>query len=383
MFEETLKEIVPGIEVSCTTHLISSNNFPPLLDQNEYADMLYPFLKQKFNKHHFSLFSEEVLEKDLIFQDDKKDTPPPKEIQDLISVLQSGTTLKSVYDKYTNANNFVYIFLLYIFLKGNVYFSSSSFNTNHYLYERYRSLDKFIEKTPSKKFFSIVAGIPISSPEEIKASYLSFVQYNHPDKIGPDMPENFINLVTKIYKKIQDMSQRLTDMNIKNQEEKEKKHQSFQREMLVAEKKKICERYLSNKQYKEAFALISSISSNIISENIQYQLLYLWLHFETKDIKTDIHKVHEYMKNVQAINKDLRKETLYHYVLGLYHENKNNYSQAKMCFENAKLTEPSFQPCYPAINRCSLVLLKEDRAKKTIFSKAINYVKEKIEKKGA
>ena len=383
MLVEALKKISPGMDVSFTTHLISADkNSSPLIDQNEYASVLYPFFKKNFKNHHFPVFDEDVMKQKLVFQGDTTENNIPQDIQDLIRDLQSGATLTSFYNKHADNSTF-YIFLLYVFLRGNVYFSASHLNTNHHLYERFRNLDRFIQKTPSKKLFSIIAGTPVFDPTKIKSIYLSFLQYNHPDKLSLNMPEDFMNLITGINKKMQYLGQRFTDKHIINQEEQVKKQESLEQEILVAEKKKICERYLTNKQYKEAFALINTLSSKVISENVHYQFFYLWLHFECKSIKMEIQKVHEYMKHIQAISQDLRKETLYHYCLGLYHESKHRYDQAKLCFENTKLIDPSFQPCYPAINRCTLRLLKEEQAQKTMFSKVVSFIKQKIDKKGA
>ena len=57
---ETLKEIKSGIDISVEFNLHSSsseNNFI-LLEQTEYADLVFLFLKQKFNNQLFSLFDE-------------------------------------------------------------------------------------------------------------------------------------------------------------------------------------------------------------------------------------------------------------------------------------------------------------------------------------
>ena len=72
------------------------------------------------------------------------------------------------------------------------------------------------------------------------------------------------------------------------------------------------------------------------------------------------------MKNIQKHIRNLQKDKLCHYVFGLYYESKQYYEQAKLSFEKAKILDPSFQPCYPAIKRCSLYLL-EKKQKSHLF----------------
>ena len=143
---ETLKEIVPGIEIAFTIQLNTQESISfALLDQNEYSDFIFLFLKQKFNNHLFALFDEEIMKKSLTFEDHSKKYL--SEVEGFISDLKSGMKLKGIYNKYLNDKNSFCTYLLYILLKGNVYFSGSGTNIKYnYLYERYKSLCDFIIK---------------------------------------------------------------------------------------------------------------------------------------------------------------------------------------------------------------------------------------------
>ena len=370
---EALKEIVPGMEVSFTVNLtVPEKDSFLLLNHSEYANLIFFFLKQKFNNHLFPLFNEEVMKKSLTFEGNVSHCLPEAEI--FLSDLKSGMKLKGIYNKYTNDKSSFCIYLLYILLKGNVYFSESSMNIKYYyLYERYQSLYKFIEKiNKSQKIFLYFSGLPSINVYTAKNAYLNFIKHNHPDKFAFDLPKDLLNLIDKVLLKMKYFYDFISDPNVRTSEEKKKKQVAIKEEILFTEKKKIFERYLEKKQYEQAFVLIESIPQKAIDEDIYWQLLYLWLDFENTNKKIEIVKVREYMKNVQKKANELTNEKLYHHILGLHYKKKNIYRQAQTCFLKAKALDPSFQAPYTGINQCSLELLKEKQNKNPLVFKLIN-----------
>ena len=389
MLVETLKEIVPGIEIPFSIHLITPEGHPLLLlNQNEYADLVFSFLKQKFNNHLFSFFSEEIMEQNMVFENNFESYIP--EVEGFVTDLKSGMKLKGVYNKYINDKNAFCSYFFYILLKGNVYIFQSSLNIKYdYLYERYQNLYKFMNgfKKP-EQFFSYLNGTPGISKidvKEIKAAYFYFMKHNHPDKFSVDMPQDLLDLMNKILSKMKYFYDLSSDPNLKAKEAEKDKKQEIQKAVLFTEKKKICERYLENQQYTEAFSLMESIPKKIVDKEIYWQFFYLWLYFEDNNVEMDANRIHEYMKNIQAQARNLTKEKLYHYTLGLYHERKKNYKQAQFCFTKAKFLDPSFQSCYPAMNRCSLEVIREQQSSQSVFSKlmkSFNDLRKKQKKTG-
>lgn len=389
MLIETLKEIIPGIEIPFSVHLITPEKDPLLLlNQSEYADLVFSFLKQKFNNHLFSYFNEEIMEQSVIFENSLKNYIP--EVESFISDLKSGMKLKTIYDKYINDKNIFYSYFFYTLLKGNAYISQSNLNIKYYyLYERYQSLYKFMNqfKQP-EKFFSYLngsPGVPQVNVEEIKATYFYFIKHNHPDKFSFDVPQDLLDLISKILSKTKYFFDLSSNPALKAKSDEKKKKEEIQTAVLFAEKKKICERYLENNQYMEAFSLMETIPKKTVDKEIHWQFFYLWLYFESNDEEVDANQVHEYMKNIQAQSRSLTKEKLYHYTLGLYHESKKNYKQAQACFKKTKLLDPSFQSCYPAMNRCSLELIREQQSSQPVFSKlmkSFNGLRKKQKKTG-
>ena len=176
-------------------------------------------------------------------------------------------------------------------------------------------------------------------------------------------------MINKVLSQMKHFYDICCDPTLKMQEDKKMKQKNVEREIILTEKKKIFERHLTKEQYEQASSLISSIPQKAIDKEIHWQLLYLWLYFKSESKNIDMGAVYKYMKNIQKHMRDLQKDKLCHYVLGLYYENKKYYEQAKISFEKAKILDPSFQPCYPAIKKCSLYLLEKKQKSQSFMGK--------------
>ena len=353
MLVDTLKEIVPGIEISLKINLIQNEkDFSYLLNQSECADLMFFFLKQKFNNHLYSLFDEEVMKRSLIFD---KDFPEClKEIEPFLLNFKSGMKLKAIYNKYLNNKNSFCTYLLYILLKGGVYFSESGSNTKYnYLYERYNSLSKFIDKNKkeSKKLFLI-------NKINSKNNQVAFLINNHPDKFPIDLPKDLLDLMDKTFFKVRNLQE--------NESTIDEKKSKMQNTIHLTEKRKVFERYMEKNQYEQASSLINSISEETINFSFDWQILYIWLHHKNTDINIK-NKINTYIKSLQTYANDFKKNKLYFYILGLYHQKKQNYTMAKSMYEKTKTLDPSFQPCYEGINKCFIEILKERKKENNSF----------------
>ncbi|MCZ0932364.1 MAG: response regulator [Oligoflexia bacterium] len=372
---ETLKEITSGVKISVDFNLrsLSSEKNFVLLERSEYADIVFLFLKQKFNNQLFSLFEEDIMNKHLVFKDECVSYLP--EIESFIADLKSGIKLKGIYDKYIGDKNLFCFYIIYILLKGNVYLSESNVNVKHqYLYERYKKLYNFIKKAKTvKEVFMKLSGAGDNkalNPAEVKLIFNDFLQHNHPDKIGYDLPSSFLNIVNKTITTLKNKYERENDPNFMLAMEEKRKKDQIEQEILLNEKKKIIERDLETKNYKKAYSLLESVPKEVLNQETEWQLIYLWFHFKNKELfEKNKEEVHKFMKVIQAKKRDLQKNKLFCFVLGLYHFNKNNYGQASVYFNQTKDLDPSFQPSYPEIKKCSVVLLKEKKSTQSFMEK--------------
>ena len=372
---ETLKEITPGLEISVDFNLrnYSKKDGFVLLEQSEYADIIFLFLKQKFSNQLFSLFDEDIMDKHLIFKNKVSGYSP--EIEDFIADLKSGIKLKGIYDKYMGDKNLFCFYIAYILLKGNVYLSEDKINMKHkYLYERYQKLYNFISKAKTaKEVFMKLSDTPNNrqiNQTEIKLILNDFLQYNHPDKIGYGLPSSFLNIVNKTIITLKNRYERENDPNFMMKVEEKKRKEQIEQEILLSEKKKILERELEMRAYKKAYSLLKSVPIKILDQETDWQLIYLWFYFKNEELfEKNQSEVHKYMKIIQAKKRDLQQNKLFHFILGLYHFNKKNYEQAHIYFMQAKDLDPSFQPSYPEIKKCSMLLLKQKKESQTFIEK--------------
>ena len=403
LLTEVLKTISPEMDISFHINLeVSKRNSFNLLNRNEYADFVFFLLNQKFNNQLFSLFDKNIMDKTLIFNGAVKDFLP--EVQPFLLNLKSGMKLKAIYNKYINDQHSFCTYILYILLKGNIYFSESSLNIKyHHLHQRYKSLFNFMEKTKSAKeifsYFSYKESVlnqnasqkflkdfnnryPVLDIDSkiAKTVYFDFVKYNHPDKFPFDLPEDILSLMNKTLLKMQSFYDFLSDPELKLEQEKQKKKKVIEQEMIFAEKKKIFERYMEHKNYAKAFSLLKTIPKTVIDKEIEWQFLYLFLYYESKQ-RFKLENNVDYLKNIQKSGSEYKSNKLYHQILGLHYEQTQDYQKAKRCFLAARSLDPSFQSAYFGMDRCARSLLREKHKNQPLALKFIRFLKETKEKK--
>ncbi len=373
---ETLKSVSPDADISLAFNLVSHKEESfDLLNQSEYASLMLALLREKFSQPLQALFDKEAMAASLVFKN--KFLKYPSEIQPLVSALQSGMRLKGAYSKLSQNQSSFYASVFCILLKGAVYLSENTDNLKYNnLYERFQSLNRFVEQTKQpERLFSHLSALPHSSAisaQEIKHAYSYFIKHNHPDVLPSHLPKNLLSLIDKTLSQIKLSYDLACDPDSKKHVDKKLQEKQMEKEILVTEKKKICERHLEEEKYDQAFALIQSVPPAVLDSETYWQLLYLWLYFKDKSHRIKKEAAHKHMKHIQIKRRDLQKDKLCQYVFGLYHESKQNDELAKTFFERAKVLDPSFQPCYSAIKKCSLRLLRKKQENQTILDK-INF----------
>lgn len=358
MLIQAFKEITPDSKVSLDFQIFKSEKqLIPVLDQNEYGDLIFLLFKRNFNSQLSSFFDDELMNRSLVFQD----TGHVYLFEDktFIDDLKSGIKLKGLY-KNTKDKNLFQLHILYLLLKGGVYVSGQNMSVkNHYLIERYKSLESFIDKS-KKKSDVFLKMHPFPAREltqaEIKECYNNFLKKNHPDSIGYNMPKDLIDQIEKTLHALKKAYEIETDPLLKMKMSEEKKKKVVEEAILLNTKSKIIQRYLAEGNYEKAFSLIKTITDKEFSEDLELQIIYLWLYFKAKD-KFELSKSRsvQYMKNIQVNKSTLQTNKLLHYVFGLYYVNKEQYERAIRSFDNSKKLDPSFTPSYEDAKKCSVM----------------------------
>lgn len=383
MFMKAISEIMFNMRVSFDMDISSfAKQGFAVMSCDEYEDWAIDRLNTISEDDLFPLLDKDMLGKNLVFQEGAKNKKKVTK-DSTLNDLKEGEQLGKACEKRDMIPFWIHVFGL-ILKKEALFASSGGFGFTQ-LYERYRRLDKFISQfsDPHKLFSYFTGNLALKAkPNEIKQAWLYFIKQNHPDKFSFDLPPDLVKMIETVYSKVKYFHDKSFDNKIKTDEKEKQKQEKIQRELYFSEKKKIYERYMEKGDYKKAISVINTVPEKVMEKDPQWQLLWLWMYFENKSEKDNIwkKKSNRYMKNIDSQANQLKSEKMYYYILGLFSEGKDNWDSALKAFEMAKKTDPSFQPCYPAIHRCSLKKL-EKRQEKNILSVLKNFDLKNLGKK--
>ena len=361
----------------------------PLLSvsREEFCELIFHLLPEAASLS--SLFNEGEMSKSLIFSKSLRLDNVFGAVgghKALAEKLLSGKSLQQASLDFPESKNEFYAHILYLLLKSLAKLppigpdSSFSLNVSYQsLYERYKNLYHFACESSPKKFFSTLQGFPNGTKitaKELDEVYFKFVKHNHPDKINSDNLKDLSSLAHKTFLKIKGLYETLSlELNSKAAKKNAKEEQ-----LLTLQKQSILSKNIEDKNYKQAMDIIKSLPEEEKERYGLYKLFYLWIHLEAKDQKlSSKEKAQEYMRSIQSKVNIFSKEKLYNFTLGLYHENRKNYKQAKLFFQNAKAIDPSFKPAYRAAGRCHIKLVQQNKEKGS--SNSFKALTEKLLKK--
>ncbi|MBC6416036.1 MAG: response regulator [Bdellovibrionales bacterium] len=366
---ETLKSIYPSSEISVKLQMVPILKKSYLiLTQNEYADIVFLFFKQKFNNQFFSLFDEAFFDRYFIFNEKIKKSYLP-EVIPFVKDLKSKMKIQSLYEKHNKNKNLFCFYTLYVLLKGDVLISEGKNVLNEqYIYERYEKLLKFFsQKENRKKLFHMLIGEnnkDLNIQDKQKA-YKNFLKHNHPDIIGNHLSKrvvNQINLTLGVFKEIYEEE---VNPKVKKQIEEKQKQSVLKDSLLLNEKQIAIERYLEQENYDKAFSILKTIpKSKIDDKNFYLQMLIIWFYFKTDRNVNDIDKkvIIYWMSCLQKNKNDLENNKLYYYIVGLNYFSREYHQKALEAFQFCQKLDLSFKATYKEIKKCQLLLIKKPKS---------------------
>ena len=381
-FVDTLKNIYPKDEISLNFEILPAKKESSIiLTQNEYADFIFLCLKQKFNNEVFHLFDKNLMERHLIFNKKDIKTYLP-EMELIIDELKSKIKFNSLYQEHIKDKNIFCFYILYILLKGGVFISDKEELDYNYFYERYKKLENFIKQTDFKKLFNIMSGLDaqyIIPLDQKKNIYNNFLKKNHRDFMEQyNLPEKVLNQVdqtTRVLKRVYEESINPNTKRLKLEQEKEER---MKEEMLIAENKKLFERYLIEKNYKSAISILDNVSQEKIDKDLEWLLLLTWFYLKVEKDRKKEKELLNLMTVIQKNKKEFEQNKIYYYIVGLNYMNKENYFKALESFKICKKLDYSFNPVYEELKISALRSYKKKQKTNTFFSKLNNF---KINKK--
>ena len=363
---ETLKSIHPESEIPVNFEITKiKNEDSVILTQKEYADIVFICLKQKFNNKVFFLFDESLMKRHLTFiKEDSK--VYPKELTAVIDELKSKLKLQTFHDKYIQDKNLFCFCILYILLKGDAFISDEGQDLSwNYLYERYKKLEQFIKKEDRHKIFYEIGGIEsyhTLSNEDKKEIYNDFIKKNHSDMFFKyNLSKEIIDQINRTIYAFKTVFEEETNPSIKKAMEKEKQQDDLKSAMLIAENKKLMERYLAEGNYKSASIILEKIPSKVIDKELEWKLLVTWLYMRRESTRKREKDLVTLMSEIQKNKRDLEKNPIYYHIVGLNYMKNKMYDKALQSFEISKKIDYSFKPNYEEIRKCSLHQIKNSK----------------------
>ena len=389
LFLKFLKEACLEQSLDFQAEMINEKPNHPfsIYTNKELSDFLLRFSHPVFQKNVKSLFTSEIIKKNLIFNNQAPHYP--EAIQEMASNFQTGMKINGMILNSKN-ESLLYSQILYILFQGSVKLSEDVKKTGVHIKERFSGLSKFADSVKNpEEFFAYIDGrernIKISNIE-VTSIYKRFVKDNHPDTLPSGLPEDVFKLVNATMVKVHHLYQRITDVKIKAEEVKQKRDEEIQKQLLITEQKKICEQLLEAKDYEKAAKLIKKIPREVIEGQINWLLFYVWIGTHRPDL-VDVQRSKKYSSYMQANSDKFKREYSYYYVLAKKWHNNGDYKKAKHYYTQAKALHPSFQPIHEALKEISLRELGTSTKKKGFLDQLSDMLnntgKKKIPKKKA
>lgn len=369
----TLKKLIKNVAAKKETHfqveLFVKDEFKEALNfnQEELSDYLFEEYGDEWNKKFAQLFNSSVLDLSCDFKEDSSLTYP-KELGDLIIKLKSKTKLKDL----PKTQDHLYKFLLYILCRGDVDLLNlkGSIKYDH-LYERYKNLDQLFSGEDSNFIFRMLTNkedIVATTDPVIKSSYRYFMKLNHTDRLAVDLPKDLVKIISTVISKLEKHSQRLLNVELKNEIAQQKKKEEVQKEVEILQQRKACESFLEKGDFSKAYSIIQGVPESSFDKDYQWKFFYLWIGLSQAKYQLKQDKIKAFMQEINQKNYDFKMNHLYYYILGLHCESKKDYTKSMTCFEKTKILEPSFKPVYESLKKTRIIIAQQSK-KKSLFAK--------------
>jgi len=368
----------PSIKFQIKLFTVKSNQMLAF-SRHDLANFVLESHIENFSHFLKPLFGEDILKLSLKFDSQSEGIEYHSSVMPIVRQLKEGIKINALSLK----DSMLYKYLLYILIKGNVYFSDFFGELKYaYLYKRYEKLNLFLKNKNSAFVFQLIGNQSESQlskhKELINGIYQSFVKLNHPDKLLVNLPANLLKLITEALDRMKHHRNVLIEAKGKKADKVNAKNQEIAQSILTEQKKASCQSYLEQGKPEKAFEIIKGISEESILNDGVWQILYLWTYLlSDKKLSFDKHMIKKYLANISS-DIALKKQYIFHYVLGLYYEEQGQYQKALSMYGNTKKIKPSFHVVYTDINR----VLRKDKtnSKNNLFKKVTDILSIKNKK---
>ena len=361
LFFEGLKNVI-GQEVEVCVDLSDTIEKWFHTSQSDFSDKIFHTLEKQPLSSFRSLLDEYLM--DFSVKRVKESVYLP-EVRGLYGDLKEGLKISNIKSgkRFSSPEEF-YAGLFYIFLKGGVFITKLLSDREHkYILERYKQLSDFLKTSDPKRVFQLLGALSVEAihkvvqdnSSQITKIYHSFMTFNHVDKMPPGLSVEIIDHINSVSSQIKEYEKILTEKEIRDAREREHKDQQAVEVMETHKKQKMCQELLEKEKYMDGFQVLSTISEKMMNEELKCKLLYLWIAFQKPSVGTDESRQSKFFHDISIAPPQLRKTSLYFYVMGLFYLSTENEAKAITCFKHAQIYDLSFKPAHEALKKAMLL----------------------------
>ena len=371
LFFEGLESVI-GREVEICVDLSNTVEAWFHATQSDIADKVFHVLEKQPPSSFQSLVDEYLMDFSVKRVEERVYLPA---VRVLYEDLKEGLKISKIKSRkcFSSPEEF-YAGLFYIFLKGGVFITKLLSDREHkYILERYKKLSDFLKNNEPKKVFQLLSALSAEAIQKVSQEdsnqitkiYHNFMTFNHVDKMPVGLSVEIIDHINSVSFQIKEHEKVLTEKETQEAREQEHKDQQALEVMETHKKQKMCQEFLEKEKYTEGFQILSTIPEKMMNEDLKCKLLYLWISFQKPSVGTDEGRQSKFFHDTSIAPPQLRKTSLYFYVMGLFYISTENETKAVTCFKHAQLYDLSFKPAHKAL-REALLLQNRKKSKKGI-----------------
>ncbi|MCY4512823.1 MAG: response regulator [Bdellovibrionales bacterium] len=331
------------------------------VSQSDFSDEVFNCLGQQPLSEFQSLVDEYLLEFSVTQIKECSYLPI---VSGLSELLKDGLKISKIKSSkcFSSPEEF-YKGLFYIFLKGGINITKLLSDREHkYILERYKKLGNFLNQTDPEEVFQFMGALSVGAMRNVMQTdvsqvtkiYHKFMTFNHVDKMPVGLSTEIVDRINFVSSKVKEYQKILTEKDIQVAREREHKDQQAMEVMETHKKQKVCQELLEKEKYKEGFQVLSTVSDKMMNGELKCKLLYLWIAFQEPSAGTDEDKKSRFFHDISIAPPQLRKSSLYFYVMGLFYMTTENEGKAISCFKHAQLYDLSFKPAHKAFREAML-----------------------------
>lgn len=266
--------------------------------------------------------------------------PVVRRVPDLVKTLTESETLGQALDSFPGPEEDIYFAMHALFVTQALYFSEQRASKEGYASHQKR-LEKILAKLETQDHFERLNVSRKAKDSEIKRAYHDFAKILHPDKLGPDVPNEIQDLTRRAFEKISQAYEILSDDGRKKiylmELEKGVAEAVLRAEQLAEQAQSL----LTRGDFKKGKDLLETAVA-LAPPTIHVRLLLIWAQLKSKSTLKDPTLIDSIRDELSKVPPEDRHSPLFYFVRGLHLMAMDDKDNALKNFQNALALDSDF-----------------------------------------